>query len=262
MGSRLLYVMSHYLSHLSFYRVDRYDLMAFWLMRVAVSQVRRVRFQQGAETLCRPSAIWRGTKLVSVLTRALLYCCTLYNFFFLRFRQWQSRADRVLTLDMNIRLPLFWSTWKRALGQDSATCAGLVHGRDWSFCIASEQKWQPPTLPNQIKLSSQQQAPPHSLTLSSPTSLQISQPARPCPHTSHAWNHHYFYPQLPISEPASGRVSGALSCSLSIDASSFLCSMQCWGTKFKQSALKHPQISQPLLLIPSSSFRITPIFAH
>ena len=26
-----------------------------------------------------------------------LYCCTLYNFFFLGFRQWQSHADRVVT---------------------------------------------------------------------------------------------------------------------------------------------------------------------
>ena len=42
-------------------------------------------------------------------------------FFFLGFRQWRSRADRVLTLNMNIWLPLFWSTWSRARGQDSAT---------------------------------------------------------------------------------------------------------------------------------------------
>ena len=36
---------------------------------------------------------------------------------------WWSRADRILThtnltLNMNIWLPLFWSTWSRALGQD------------------------------------------------------------------------------------------------------------------------------------------------
>ena len=37
-------------------------------------------------------------------------------------------TDRVLTLNMNIRLPLFWSTWSPARGPDSATCAGLAHG--------------------------------------------------------------------------------------------------------------------------------------
>ena len=71
-----------------------------------------------------------------------LYCCALYNVFFLGFRQWRSRTDRVLTLNMNIRLPLFWSTWSPARGPDSATCAGLAHGRDYSYCRASELKLQ------------------------------------------------------------------------------------------------------------------------
>ena len=42
-----------------------------------------------------------------------------YTFLLLEFRQWRSRADRVLILVMNIRLPLFWSTWSRAWGPDS-----------------------------------------------------------------------------------------------------------------------------------------------
>ena len=71
---------------------------------------------------------------VNTLTHALLYCCAVYNFYFLGFRQWRSRADRVLTLNMNIRLPLFWSTWSRARGPDSAICAGLAHG--WMTAIA------------------------------------------------------------------------------------------------------------------------------
>ena len=62
------------------------------------------------ETLCRALVILRGTEPVSALTRALLYCCALYNFFFLGFRQWQSRADRVVNLNTTIRLPLFWRT--------------------------------------------------------------------------------------------------------------------------------------------------------
>ena len=51
-------------------------------------------------------------------------------------------ADSALTHNINIWLPLFWSTWSRARGQDSATCAGLAHGRDYSYCRASEQKRQ------------------------------------------------------------------------------------------------------------------------
>ena len=43
-------------------------------------------------------------------------------------------------VNINILLPLFWSTWNLALGQELDTCAGLAHGRDYSYCIASEQK--------------------------------------------------------------------------------------------------------------------------
>ena len=60
--------------------------------------------------MCSPAAILRGTEPVSALTSALLYCCALYNFVFLGFRQWRSCADRVLTLNMNIQLPLFGVT--------------------------------------------------------------------------------------------------------------------------------------------------------
>ena len=38
------------------------------------------------------------------------------HFFFHGFRQWRSRADRVLALNMKIRLPMFWSrSWAQAL---------------------------------------------------------------------------------------------------------------------------------------------------
>ena len=55
-----------------------------------MSRATRVRFPQGAETLCSLSAILRGTELVSALTDIS---------FFLGpgFCQWQSRADRALT---------------------------------------------------------------------------------------------------------------------------------------------------------------------
>ena len=53
-------------------------------------------------------------------------------------RQWRSCADRVWTLNMNIRPLLFWSTCSRP---DSATCAGLVHGHWalWAVIIANAE---------------------------------------------------------------------------------------------------------------------------
>ena len=74
---------------------------------------------------------------------ALWYCCPrdLFPVFEFQVRQWRSRADRVLTLNMNIRLLLFSSTWSlsRARGPDSATMTWRI-GSDYSFYIASEQK--------------------------------------------------------------------------------------------------------------------------
>ena len=72
---------------------------------------------------------------------SFLYCCALYNFFFLDFVS-GNLALTGFTLNMNILLPLFWSTFSPARGQDSAICVGLAHGRDYSYCRASELKLQ------------------------------------------------------------------------------------------------------------------------
>ena len=80
----------------------------------------------------------REQEPVSALTRTPLYAALSIIFLF-GFYQWQSRADSVLSRYMNIRLPLFWSTWSRARGPDSATCAGLAHGRDYCDRRASEE---------------------------------------------------------------------------------------------------------------------------
>ena len=77
---------------------------------------------------------------ISALTRAILFCCALYIISFLDFCQWWFRAEGISTPNMNMQLRLFWSTWSRAFGPDSATSAGLAHGRDYSYCIASEHK--------------------------------------------------------------------------------------------------------------------------
>ena len=72
-----------------------------------------------------PAAILSGTEPVSACYTLLIG--------FLGIRSWWSRPDRVSTLDMKIRLPLFWNTWSRVRGMDSVTYAGLVHGRDYSI---------------------------------------------------------------------------------------------------------------------------------
>ena len=73
-------------------------------------------------------------------TRAFYIVALSIIIFFLGFRQWRFRADRALTLNMNIWLPLFWSSWNQARGPALATCAGLAHGSDYSNCRASELK--------------------------------------------------------------------------------------------------------------------------
>ena len=77
---------------------------------MSVSLATWVRFLMSAETLCCASCILRGTEPVSALIRALFYIAALSLFFFLGFRQWRSRADRVVNLNTIFRLPLFWRT--------------------------------------------------------------------------------------------------------------------------------------------------------
>ena len=65
------------------YCFNRYKPMAQWWRRITESQAIWVQFWLGDETLSCLFAILCDTKAVFTLTHALLYCCTLYNFFFL-----------------------------------------------------------------------------------------------------------------------------------------------------------------------------------
>ena len=64
--------------------------------------------------------------------------CALYNFFFLGFCQWRSRADRVVNLNTIIQLPLFWRTWIRAQASTRPHVQAWQMSRDYSCCRASE----------------------------------------------------------------------------------------------------------------------------
>ena len=104
-------------------------------MQVIVNGARWVQFPQGNKNLSetrRPFCV----ALSAVLS--VIFCFLDFVSGYLA----PPCADRVLTLNMSIWLPLFWSSWSRALGPDSATCAGLEHGRDYSYCKASAQKRQ------------------------------------------------------------------------------------------------------------------------
>ena len=100
--------------HVPFFSSNRYEPMAQWLAigrLIAESLATWVQILKSAKT--KPSA---GPQPFFVALSPsvhcqlrFLCCCTLYNFF-LGFRQWRSRADRVVNLNMTIRPPLFWRT--------------------------------------------------------------------------------------------------------------------------------------------------------
>ena len=67
-------------------------------------------------------------------TRAYILLCSQFSFF-LEFRHWQSGADRVLTLNMNIRLQLFGAV---GVGPWVSHVGTWCMGSNYSSCIASE----------------------------------------------------------------------------------------------------------------------------
>ena len=98
-------------SHIPFSLSNWYKPMAQWLRLVVESKETWVLFLMSFDMLCRPSAIMRGTEPVSTF-----YIAALSTIFFLGFRQWWSRADRVVLDNLN-----------SGPGPHSPTCAGLAH---------------------------------------------------------------------------------------------------------------------------------------
>ena len=125
-------------SYIPFFSSNGYEPMDKWLRLVAESQSTWVWFLMSAETLCSASAILRGTEPVSAPTRALFILLHSLKKNSLGFRQWRSRADRVVNLNTTIRLPLFWRTWTRARARTRPHVRAWHMGRDYSNCRASE----------------------------------------------------------------------------------------------------------------------------
>ena len=72
----------------------------------------------------------------------LLYCWALYNFFFLGFCQWLSRADRVVNLNMTILLALVWRTWTQARASTRPHVWAWHMGSDYIYiAIVEPQSW-------------------------------------------------------------------------------------------------------------------------
>ena len=93
-----------------------------------VSLVTWVQFLMSAENsavprpfcvVLSPSVHWHAS---------FLYCCALYNLFFLDFVSGDlalTVCDKVVNLNTTIQLPLFWRTWTRALASTR------LHVRAW-----------------------------------------------------------------------------------------------------------------------------------
>ena len=81
---------------------------------------------------------------VSALTRELLYCCSLWFIFSwissVAISRWQGFKLWLLkgTSDFHC-FGAHGGWWSRARSPDLAIFLGLAHGRDYSFCMASEQ---------------------------------------------------------------------------------------------------------------------------
>ena len=92
--------------------------------RVTLGQatVTWVRFPQGAKTL-------HSAKQVVGLTLALYIAAQSMIFSLSNFLNCNLALTGFLSLHMNIRLPLFWSTWSWARGPDLASCADLARGQ-------------------------------------------------------------------------------------------------------------------------------------
>ena len=114
-------------SHTPYFSPDRYQHIAEWFRQIAVSR----------ETC---DLLWQGRWKLSAAPRP--FCVAVVRAFIFHISSVAISRWQGLPLNMNIWLPLFWSTLSRARGPDSATCAGAEHGRDYSCCVVLEQKQQ------------------------------------------------------------------------------------------------------------------------
>ena len=99
-----------------FFSSDWYLPVASWFRLVIVSQDAWVQIQHGVKLL-HPIChfVWHWARQ---LTDTRHYIAALSMIVFFSNVSSGDLSDRVITLDMNIRLPQFWSTWSLALGQD------------------------------------------------------------------------------------------------------------------------------------------------
>ena len=123
-------------SHTPFFSVKWYEPRAKWTVfkvshRESCDMGRVLKPSAAPQPFCvalSPSVHWHTH---------FLYCCALYNLFFLGFRQWGSRADRVVNVNTTIWLPLFWRTW--TLATRPHVLAWHI-SRDYSDCRASDSE--------------------------------------------------------------------------------------------------------------------------
>ena len=111
------------LIHILFFQQIHTNLLLV-ILQHKVSREAWVQFQplhHCTENLCIHLTIFCGTEPVSGLAHVLLYSCALCIFPFLKFAS-GNLALIGLTLNINIWLSLFWSTWSSDHGQPSQHC--------------------------------------------------------------------------------------------------------------------------------------------
>ena len=112
--------------------------MAQWLRWVVVSQETWVLVLRSS---AEPRPFCMALSQSVHWDAHFLYFCALYNFFFLGFCQWRTRADRVVNLNTTFLLPLFWQTWTQALPSTRPHVLAWDMGRDYSFCSDWPPAW-------------------------------------------------------------------------------------------------------------------------
>ena len=114
-----------------FFSIYWNELVAKFFSLAEVELTIWVQTQQGTEILCSHFAVSCGSEPVSGLSWELLYCCSLFSFFFLKL----SCSNLVLT-KIWIPLPRFRSTWNLSGAWTSQHVRAWHISYDFSMCVA------------------------------------------------------------------------------------------------------------------------------
>ena len=135
--AKMRFQVARYNEWYTVFSTDRYEVMTQWLRQFPVSRAIWFRSSHSPQTPCASRPLCMALS-PSVHWHALFYSAAHSIFYFLGFRQWRSRTDRVVNLNANIRIPLFWRTWTQAWASTRPNVLAWHMSRDNSDCSSSE----------------------------------------------------------------------------------------------------------------------------